>query len=261
MMNGMKIILFFAITLTSLTIVVTEGITQTIILDNLFFIAFILFAILNIPSTKSQLLYKFSFLVLSSLCIISATVAISNGQTNNINKYINNLNSNLILAEKLQENMFMDILSMSSDKNKIDEFKNQLSELYVAGENILLARREPSRFYIYEEYVNTKSFLEYTDYQLIKSVEFLKERFNTSNVDFNEQTIISYNKLQANYINTQSNFFFDNLSYGVKEFALTYYMLNIVPYIFKILLVLMFSMRTFSLKKEDKECKPELQHA
>ena len=242
----MNKILFVLIILSCFYSIQIDGLFLILFLEKLSLILFFLFVIMDIPKLETTVMRKAMFVTLASLSVISTSAVTYTGATNNINKYLSQVEQNILLIEKVEEQMIFDLYAIQLGEKNLVEFRANLGTIKELAESLKEIKLHiTNRFLSYNEYVNYKAGLKSIDNQVNDYQKYLHTMFQQSNYSHNSETRIAVQQMRKYYVKSSEQSVFYSVVYDIKPNAYLYYMGNIMQFILKILFMLYFARKFF----------------
>ncbi|PPR08400.1 MAG: hypothetical protein CFH44_01100 [Proteobacteria bacterium] len=246
MRQNMNKILFVLIILSCFYSIQIDGLFLILFLEKLSLILFFLFVIMDIPKLETTVMRKAMFVTLASLSVISTSAVTYTGATNNINKYLSQVEQNILLIEKVEEQMIFDLYAIQLGEKNLVEFRANLGTIKELAESLKEIKLYiTNRFLSYNEYVNYKAGLKSIDNQVNDYQKYLHTMFQQSNYSHNSETRIAVQQMRKYYVKSSEQSVFYSVVYDIKPNAYLYYMGNIMQFILKILFMLYFARKFF----------------
>ena len=129
MKQNLNKILFVLIILSCFYSIQIDGLFLTLFLEKLSLILFFLFVMMDIPKLETTVMRKAMFVALASLSVISTSAVTYTGATNNINKYLSQVEQNIVLIEKVEEQMIFDLYAIQLGEKNLVEFRANLGTM------------------------------------------------------------------------------------------------------------------------------------
>ena len=246
MRQNLNKILFVLIILSCFYSIQIDGLFLTLFLEKLSLILFFLFVMMDIPKLETTVMRKAMFVSLASLSVISTSAVTYTGATNNINKYLSQVEQNIVLIEKVEEQMIFDLYAIQLGEKNLVEFRANLGTIKELAESLNEMKLQlTNRFLSYDEYVNYKVGLQAIDSQVNDYQKYLHTMFQQSNYSHNSETRIAVQQMREYYVKSSEQSVFYNVIYDIKPSAYLYYMGNIMQFILKILFMMYFARKFF----------------
>jgi hypothetical protein len=201
---------------------------------------------MDIPKLETTVMRKAMFISLASLSVISTSAVTYTGATNNINKYLSQVEQNIVLIEKVEEQMIFDLYAIQLGEKNLVEFRENLGTMKNLAESLNEMKLQlNNQFLSYDEYVNYKVGLQAIDQQVNDYQNYLHTMFQQSNYSHNTETRVAVQKMREYYVKSSEQSVFYKVIYDIKPSAYLYYMGNIMQFILKIIFMLYFARKFF----------------